>query len=463
MSSTRRGEASRAHHGDERALRGTRLRLALWSAAITLIVLVLLGSALYVVVARQLAADSEAQLRARAAAMASDPLLFGPDAIPMPVPAVLADSAEMPGLLFGGPLSGTVALIVDPAVAGTPAAMTTDPSADPSEMPGPLGFMGTPEMLAGIIDFTTVDTIEAEEERITLTQIGGTPVRVLSAPVETARGSLGLRVLSDRSAELRTLESLLLVLLVAIPLAAAAAGLAGWAYSGRALVPIRGAIERQRRFAADASHELRTPLTVVSGNLQALAGADHAITRDDEAITDSIAEADRMAALLDDLLLLARTDAEALVLDIASMDLADEATEAVEGLASQARDRSIEVVLDMEPSPMRGDAGRLRQLMLILVDNAIRYSSTHGHIWITIRPTGRTVTLVVADDGPGIASADRELVFERFWRGRDVTRAGHGLGLAIARWIVTAHEGQIVVDERPGGGARFTVSLPDRA
>jgi signal transduction histidine kinase len=125
---------------------------------------------------------------------------------------------------------------------------------------------------------------------------------VLTTPVEVAGGTMLAQVLSDRSAEVRTLESLLLVLLVAVPLAAVAAGLAGWVYSGCALVPIRRAMARQRQFAADASHELRTPLAVLSGNLELLARTAGTGAIDDEALADAMAETERMAALLDDLL-----------------------------------------------------------------------------------------------------------------------------------------------------------------
>jgi len=180
----------------------------------------------------------------------------------------------------------------------------------------------------------------------------------------------------------------------------------------------------------------------------------------DEAIADAVAETDRMASLLDDLLVLARTDAEAFPMAITAMDLADEAAEAMDGLGTRATVRSVELALDVAPTPMQGDPDRLRQLIVILVGNAIDHGASPGHIWLRARPDEHRVRLTVTDDGPGIAPADRNHVFERFWRGHRGGAEGSGLGLPIAEWIVAAHDGSIAVDERPDGGARFEVSFP---
>jgi two-component system sensor histidine kinase CiaH len=445
MKAVARPEDSRTHAVDGQALRRTRLRLAAWSGAITFVVMVLLGASLYAVASRQLAQESEDKLRARAEALASDPFFGAMGAISMAELRIVGD-AELPGLVFGGPLSGTVAGIIDPALleAGQVEFLTVDPAEAALPISGASG-----------------EAARELEEQVFLGDLEGTPIRVLTTPVEVAGGTMLAQVLSDRSAEVRTLESLLLVLLVAVPLAAIAAGLAGWVYSGRALVPIRRAMARQRQFAADASHELRTPLAVLSGNLEVLARTPGRGANDDEALADAMAETERMAALLDDLLILARTDAEAFPVALEQIDLADEAAEAMDSLAGRAAARSVTLGLDMEPTTMRGDAERLRQLVVILVDNAIRYGSEGGHVWLSVRPAGHHARLSVADDGPGIAPADRARIFDRFWRGDAAAgESGNGLGLAIAHWIVAAHGGTVTVDERPDGGARFEISLP---
>ena len=117
---------------------------------------------------------------------------------------------------------------------------------------------------------------------------------------------------------------------------------------------------------------------------------------------------------------------------------------------------------EIEPVPadLEGDPARLRQLVMILVDNAIRHSPDGGHVSATVRVDGPTATLVVDDDGPGIAQEDLPRLFDRFYRAAGAPGGGTGLGLAIAAWIVDRHGGRIEAANRDAGGARFTVRLP---
>ena len=230
-------------------------------------------------------------------------------------------------------------------------------------------------------------------------------------------------------------------------------------YAGRALVPIRESLERQREFAADASHELRTPLAITRAAIAELRrGRDDPATVD-RAIEDLDAGAARMEHLVADLLLLARTDAEAVELAMADTDLANAAAEATESLEPVAAARGVRLVLDVAPAPVLGDEARLRQLAAILVDNAIRHSPSGSRVTVTAGPGA---SLTVEDEGPGIDPAHLDQVFERFWRAPDAPTGGTGLGLAIARWIAERHGGTIQASNRGGGrtGARFTVRLP---
>jgi signal transduction histidine kinase len=223
-------------------------------------------------------------------------------------------------------------------------------------------------------------------------------------------------------------------------------------------VPIRESLRRQREFAADASHELRTPLTITRAAIAELARgrADPAVV--ERAIGDLDAGTTRLEQLVGDLLLLARTDAEAIELQPVATDLAHLAAEATESLEQVAATRGIRLVLDLQPVPIEGDETRIRQLVAILVDNAIRHSPDRGRVVVAVRP-GATVS--VEDEGPGLRVADTERIFERFWRAPDAPPGGTGLGLAIARWIVERHRGSIVAGNRLGGpGARFVVRLP---
>lgn len=208
-------------------------------------------------------------------------------------------------------------------------------------------------------------------------------------------------------------------------------------------------LERQRRFVADASHELRTPLTTIRSNAGFLAERPDASVEDRiEAATDIVAEADRMARLIGDLLTLARSDAD-VAISTAPVDLLSIAIET----ARQAGD---EVRCSGESAVVEGNSDLITRLLWILVDNAL----THGGPPVTIEVGGDGV-LTVCDHGPGIPPAERERVFDRFHRA-DWTRAtpGAGLGLAIAREIAERHGGSISAGSSPLGGARMEVRLP---
>ena len=171
----------------------------------------------------------------------------------------------------------------------------------------------------------------------------------------------------------------------------------------------------------------------------------------------------RLGALVDDLLLLARTDSGTLDLALAPTDLGEIALDASTGLATIAAERDVRVEVDAEPVPMTADADRLRQLVRILGDNAVRHAPTGSTVGISVHVVDRGhADLVVEDRGPGFREADLPHVFERFWRAPDAPDGGTGLGLTIAAWIVERHGGTIVAGNRPGGGARIEVRLPIR-
>jgi signal transduction histidine kinase len=223
---------------------------------------------------------------------------------------------------------------------------------------------------------------------------------------------------------------------------------------------MRESIRRQREFAADASHELRTPLTVIRGNLRTLAAGSTHTPAQEEALGDIETEVTRMGSLVEQLLLLARSDSDALELELGNADLAEEATDALEGFAPVALGKGVRLELDVEPAPLRGDGFRLRQLVSILVDNAVRHAPPQGQVRVTVRKAGGRAMLSVEDNGPGIRPDDLPRVFDRFWRAADAPVGGSGLGLAIAAWIVERHGGRIRVENRQAGGARFIAELP---
>jgi signal transduction histidine kinase len=298
--------------------------------------------------------------------------------------------------------------------------------------------------------------------------VEGTPIRVYSQAVERRDGQWVVQVIGERASELRLLAVLFGGLVVGGLAALLLALAAGWFYAGRALVPIRAAMERrnsalrrQREFAANASHELRAPLTVIRTSVTDLRrNADQPVARMGTALDDIDAEAAHLAMLVDDLLLLARTDSGMLEIERARLDLADVAAEAAGPLTAVAAASSVSLVVDPLPAAVDGDPLRLRQLVTILIQNALAHTPRDGAITVRVRVSDGAAVLTVDDDGPGVREEDRERVFERFWRADDAPAGGTGLGLAIARWIVERHGGRITAGNRPEGGARLEARLP---
>jgi signal transduction histidine kinase len=300
-------------------------------------------------------------------------------------------------------------------------------------------------------------------ETVTVTELRGTPVRMLSMPVGQGEDVLLVNVLGDRTAELQTLTVLLIVLTVGGLLVLAASLLVGWVYAERALVPIRDALRRQREFAADASHELRTPLAIVRGSVEDLRrNADQPVARVGSALDDIEGEVDRLTALVDDLLLLARTDSGVLELAAEPTDLAEVALDAAGVLVAAANHRDVRIEVDAQPVPLTADPARLRQLVTILLDNAVRHAPEGSTVEVSVAAIDGSGRLRVEDRGPGFRPEDLPRAFDRFWRAPDAPPGGTGLGLSIAAWIADRHGGSVTASNRTDGGARLEVLLPLR-
>jgi two-component system, OmpR family, sensor kinase len=226
------------------------------------------------------------------------------------------------------------------------------------------------------------------------------------------------------------------------------------------------ALERQRRFAADASHELRTPLTAISGHARML--DEWALEADPQRAKRSVGvirrEAARMRSLAESLLALARGD-EVAELKIGRHDLAAVAEEAAQATRdANNRKVSIECVLPEGEVEATFDRDRVFQAASILLDNAVRYTPEGGIVTVGVREDGDRVALEVSDTGVGIPEDQLPLIFERFHRA-DPSRSegGMGLGLSIARQIAESHGGQIRAQSTPGTGSTFTFLLPNRS
>jgi Signal transduction histidine kinase len=412
---------------DASLLRRVRWQLVAWSGGATLVVLLLLGALLYGVAAHSLEQSSVAQLQSRGTALI--------DVVEGGRPF----ERRVLGLAFGGVGSGTLAFVIDPTGAW---------------VPSDLAIAGLPNQ-AGVAAARSAGT------DVRTTNILDIPVRIYSRAATRNGLQFVVQIIADRTTEARTLADLLAVLTIGGLAAVVIAGAAGFLYAGRALVPIRESLRRQREFAADASHELRTPLTVIRASVDHLQRhRRRSVASVGTALDDIDAEVGRLTSLVDDLLLLARADSGAIELERQPIDLADVAAEALPQLSQVARERGVSLVLDPLPAPTVGDPGRLRQVVGILVDNAIRHSPPSGRVVVRTRGDRDGVTLVVEDEGPGVPPDHRVHMFERFWRAPGAPPGGVGLGLAIARWIILRHGGSIAVEAVVPHGARFTVRLP---
>ena len=221
-----------------------------------------------------------------------------------------------------------------------------------------------------------------------------------------------------------------------------------------------------RRFTADASHELKTPLTVLRANVERAMTAPTGSHEQLAALEEALQEITRMADLVESLLTLARADEGRFDLHREPVELLPLAREVLETAIILGEDAGIDVSMPIaEEATVLADRPRLRQLLLNLVTNAIKYTPRGGRVELTVSHRMDGVAFSVKDSGIGIAAADLPYIFERFWRADRVRsriseRGGFGLGLAISHYIAQAHGGSLTVQSRLGRGSIFTVTLP---
>ncbi len=322
------------------------------------------------------------------------------------------------------------------------------------------------------------------------------------------RISLVIQVAKSEGPMRKYLRDLLLVLLFGLPLAVAIAGLGGYSLARRALAPVdrmaeqarlitaerlkerlpvdnprdelgrlatvfnqtlmrlESSFEHMRRFTADASHELRTPLTAMRsvGEIGLRGKRDSAAYR--EIIGSMLEEVDRLSLLVDRLLTMSRADSGESMLSRDRVDLCDLAEEVTNQLCVLAEEKQQSLTVEAGgPSLCVGDRMVLRQALLNLVDNAIKYSPVGGRIAVRVSTSGDGMAVLdVSDTGPGIPVDLRPRVFDRFYRA-DRSRSrenggGTGLGLSIARWAVEVNGGQLTLESSDGPGATFRITLP---
>jgi heavy metal sensor kinase len=330
--------------------------------------------------------------------------------------------------------------------------------------------------------------------------------RTLAAPITIGGHADVLRVSRSEERERRQLWEILVVLVLGFPLVVVLAAAGGYVLARRALSPIdhlasearritaerlherltspnrtdeigrltavinetfarlEASFDQLRRFTADASHELRTPLALVRSIGEAAVAEHRTVSEYEEAIGSMLEEVDRMTNLVNTLLRLSYGDAGTIRLTRQSTDLGRLVREVASSLGILAEERNQKLTLDVtEPVSVLADRLVLREAVTNVLDNAIKYSCAGSTIVIHVQCVGDRALVAIADEGPGIPPEHRDRIFHRFFRvdeARSRDRGGAGLGLAIAKWAVDIHGGQITVQERPGGGSEFRIVLP---
>lgn len=339
--------------------------------------------------------------------------------------------------------------------------------------------------------------------------VGNARLRVLTVPlvIYDSNRMIGIMQLGTSLAIVDATQRLLLwVLFIGAIVSMAIAGLAGWISTNQALTPLEGVTQTalqitraddlshripyhgppgdevgqlinafnqtlgrlenlfntQRRFLADVGHELRTPLTVIRGNVDLMRRLD---CMDEESMIGIENEVDRLTRLVGDLLLLAQAESGKLPLAQELVELDTLMLNVLNDIKVLAKDRLEVRMGEIDQVLVCGDRDRLKQVMVNLVGNAIKYTPSGGEIVIGLAKVENKARVTVSDNGPGIAPEDMPHIFERFYRGeKSRTRSrdgkGFGLGLSIAYWIVRNHGGQIEVSSKEPHGTTFCVWLP---
>lgn len=335
----------------------------------------------------------------------------------------------------------------------------------------------------------------------------GQSYRTKNGKIEINGSTFDILVAHDGMTYRQSMQSLSMVLLLAIPVVLVLAVAGGYFMAGRALAPLgalavkareitaerlserlpveqsedefgqlamvfndtfqrlEDSFERLQRFTADASHELRTPLTAIRsvGEVGMQEATDAASCR--EVIGSMLEETDRLTKLVDSLLLLSRADAGSVPLAREKADLAVLANDVAECLHVLAEEKQ-QTLSVVAPQPVFAEVDRstLHQALINLLDNAIKYTPVRGFIQICVEISGGAEAVIsISDNGPGISPDHQQKIFERFYRidkGRSREIGGAGLGLSIAGWAVSANGGRIELDSGEGRGSTFRIILP---
>ncbi len=227
------------------------------------------------------------------------------------------------------------------------------------------------------------------------------------------------------------------------------------------------AFKRVVEFTSDASHELRTPVAIIRTTAELMQEKKRTVAEYEEANAQILSEAERTSNLIEELLTLARADSHVLEMSFSEVNLCDVAREVMASTAALAESKNISLSPNISETAVivSGDYNAIRRLVVIFVDNAIKYSAPKQDVLISVNAEGGSAAIEVRDEGIGIAEQDLHHVFERFYRAdkaRSREMGGAGLGLSIAKWIADSHDAQIDVKSALGKGSRFKAVFRSR-
>ncbi|WP_462409651.1 sensor histidine kinase [Neobacillus sp. Marseille-QA0830] len=289
--------------------------------------------------------------------------------------------------------------------------------------------------------------------------------RYTAIKVDTQQlGQLTVQFVRNVDSERELLNRLLLIILIGCGVGVLCAVGVGYFLAGRALVPIKNAWDKQQQFVSDASHELRTPLAVIQAKTEILFRSPSATVKDKILDISTIStESRRLSKLVSNLLTLARSDSNQIEMNKQTFQLDEllkDITQQFEDLALY-QEKSLQ--LDAQESvTFFADKERIHQLIVILLDNAIKYTHEGGDILLSCKQTHSSICLQVNDTGIGIPEKDIPKIFDRFYQSDKARSAaeGTGLGLSIAKWIIDKHQGKIKVNSTVGKGTSIEITFP---
>ncbi len=457
-----------------------RVRLTIWYGSALVLIMILFTSALYLVMSRALQDQIDRSLEeaAKAAARSLEEHRFGPFLLLDDLAQAFPELALLDKFfqIFG------------------PGGQVTLQSANILTQEIPLSQTA---LEAAHVAQATFESVRFQEE---------IPIRLLSYPIRHGENLVNiLRVGTSLRPVEEMLQRLIFVLLVASPLAVAVSMLGVWFLAGRALRPVdaitltaqriaagdltqriqtrskdeigrlastfndmiarlEASFRQIRQFSADASHELRTPLTIIKGETELALRKPRSPEMYREALESNLEEIDRMNRIVEELLFLSRADLGEIKVASDPVQLDSLIQEVQQQAIVLGQDRQVETTLGrVEPAQVLGDEWRLREMLLNLVDNAVKYSRQTGTVQLSLVRDGHMACLSVRDHGIGISPEEQGLIFDRFYR-TDAARAhfqkGTGLGLSICKWIAEAHRGRIQVESILGQGSCFIILLP---